>query len=177
MRSVGAEWSARRLLRADWRDLAAVPLRHTPRDCDAMSGLLLDRLGLLVPRLASVGAGNDLAAVDALADLRIGINMADLQRQRDAMPPPLRTVVDAVLQGAAAQFAHQAVAGRVLRPHQALLRDIDRALDAAIAAPNGRELLLQLVGMRRGLFAEAAPYRPPPPDDAASAGPGTRQAA
>jgi len=177
MRSVGAEWSARRLLRADWRDLAAIPHRHTPRDRDAMSGLLLDRLGLLVPRLASVGTGNDLAAVDALTDLRIGINMADLQRARDAMPPLLRAAVDKVLQGAAAQFAAQAVAGRVLRPQPALLGEIDLALDAAIATPNARDLLLQLVGIRRGLFATAAPYRPPPPDDAAPAGSPPRQTA
>jgi hypothetical protein len=46
------------------------------------------------------------------------------------------------------------------------LRDIDRALDLAVAVegPTGRSLLLQLVGIRRGLFADAEPYRPPPPD-------------
>ena len=173
MRSVGAEWSARRLLRADWRDLAAIPTRHTPRDRDAMSGLLLDRLGLLVPRLAAVGTGNDLAAVDALTDLRVGINMADLQRERDQMSAPVLAAVDTVLHGAAAQFTAQAAAGRVLRPQPTLLRDIDLALDAAITAGDARDLLLQLVGLRRALFAAAAPYRPPPPDDAAS----TRQAA
>ena len=84
MRSVGAEWSARRLLRANWRDLAAIPRRQTTQDSNALAGLLLDRLGLLVPRLAAVGEGNDLAAVDVLADLRIGINMIDLWRDYDA---------------------------------------------------------------------------------------------
>jgi hypothetical protein len=93
------------------------------------------------------------------------------------MPPPLRAAVDKVLQGAAAQFAAQAVAGRVLRPQPALLGEIDLALDAAIATPDARDLLLQLVGIRRGLFAAAAPYRPPPPDDAAPAGSPPRQAA
>ena len=184
MRSVGAEWSARRLLRADWRDLAAIPASHAPHQRDAqernaMTGLLLDRLGLLVPRLAAVGAGNDLAAVDALADLRIGINMAELRNQRDAMAPPLRQTVDTVLQGVAARFAAQAAAGRQLRPAAALLRDIDRALDAVIADADARDLLLQLVGIRRGLFADAPPYRPrpqPPPDDADRPDP-ARQAA
>jgi uncharacterized membrane protein YccC len=78
VRSVGAEWSARRLLRAIWRDLAAIPRHPYGRDRASLSALLLDRLGLLVPRLAAVGQGNELAAVDALRDLRIGINMADL---------------------------------------------------------------------------------------------------
>ena len=168
MRSVGAEWSARRLLRANWRDLAAIPRHHAPHQRGRLSALLLDRLGLLVPRLAAVGTGNDLAAVDVLADLRIGINMVDLQRDRDALPLRVRAAVDDVLAGTGRHFAAQTAAGRVRRPAPELLNDIDRALDAAIEVPGtrGSELLLQLVGIRRGLFSDAAPYRPPPhPDD------------
>jgi uncharacterized membrane protein YccC len=208
MRSVGAEWSARRLLRAGWRDLAAIPQGHTQRghvqrgqtqrgqtqkghtqrgqpsrgrssrdhassdatSWDGLMALLLDRIGLLVPRLAAVGEGNDLAAVDALTDLRIGVNMVDLQRDIDALPPPVRAVVNPVLFGTAAHFAVQAAAGRVVTPSTELLDNIDRALDAAVCVPGsrGRELLLQLVGIRRGLFQDAPPYQPTPaptPDD------------
>ncbi len=56
-------------------------------------------------------------------------------------------------------------------PFHALLRDIDRALDVAVEVPgtHGRDLLLQLVGIRRGLFADAPPYRrTPDPHDLAS---------
>ncbi|HEY1413118.1 MAG TPA: FUSC family protein, partial [Rhodopila sp.] len=167
MRSVGAEWSARRLLRASWRDLAAIPRNWLPHERLALAGLLLDRIGLLVPRLAAVGAGNDLAAVDALTDLRIGINMVDLQRDRDAMSLPVRAAVDDVLAGTAAQFAAQAEAGRVRRASPALLRGIDLALDAAVRMPGqrARDLLLQLVGIRRGLFAGAPPYQPAQPSE------------
>jgi uncharacterized membrane protein YccC len=181
IRSVGTEWSARRLLRTTWRDLAAIPRHHTPHERIVLSGLFLDRLGLLVPRMAAVGAGNDLAAVDVLNDLRIGLNMVDMQRDRDAMPLPVRATVDDVLAGTAAQFAVQAAAGRARPPSLALLRDIDRALDAAIAMPGerARDLLLQLVGIRRGLFTDAKPFQPtPPPDDMrAAAEPPTRAAA
>jgi uncharacterized membrane protein YccC len=172
MRSVGAEWSARRLLRAGWRDLAAIPRGQTSHARAALMGLLLDRIGLLVPRLAAVGEGNDLAAVDALTDLRIGINMIDLERDRETLPPSAQAAVNAVVFGTASQFAVQAAIGRVRRPSPALLRDIDRALDVAVAIPGapGRELLLQLVGIRRGLFADAEPYRPgSPPNDATPA--------
>jgi Fusaric acid resistance protein family len=152
--------------------LAAIPRHHTPLERIVLSGLFLDRAGLLVPRLAAVGAGNDLAAVDALKDLRIGINMVDMQRDRDAMPLAVRTAVGGVLAGTAFHFAGQAAAGRAWPPSPALLRDIDRALDAAIAmgGERSRDLLLQLVGIRRGLFADANPFqRTPPPDDMSGA--------
>jgi uncharacterized membrane protein YccC len=178
IRSVGAEWSARRLLRANWRDLAAIPGHQTPREYrdrrNLLAGLLLDRLGLLVPRLAAVGIGNDLAAVDVLMDLRVGINMVDLRHDRDAMPATVRAAVDDVLLGAASRFAIQAAEGRVKPSPPALLRDIDRALDMAIAMPgeHARDLLPPLVGIRLGLFADAAPYIPtPPPPDRQSVGP------
>jgi uncharacterized membrane protein YccC len=167
MRSVGSEWSARRLMRANWRDLAAIPRHHAPHDRTVLLGLLLDRLGLLVPRLAAVGSGNDLAAVDTLKDVRIGVNMVDLQRDRDTMPLPVRAAVDDVLAGTAAQFAVQAKAGRAWPASPALLDAIDRALSAAVELPGerARDLLLQLVGVRRGLFADAAPFRPRPSSD------------
>jgi hypothetical protein len=87
--------------------------------------------------------------------------------------------VDDVLLGAARHFAAQVAAGTALPPAFALLRTIDRALDATIDMPTAgipriraRDLLLQLVGIRRSLFADAAPYEPVPPEvaspDAAS---------
>jgi Fusaric acid resistance protein family len=103
-----------------------------------------------------------------LKDLRIGINMVDLQRDRDAMPLPVRAAVDDILTGTAHLFAVEAALGRVQPALPSLLSDIDRALDAVIAIPGDRtrDLLLQLVGIRRGLFADAPPYRPAlPPDD------------
>ena len=164
VRSVGAGWSARRLLRTSWRDLAAIPDGQAAHDSNALSELLLDRLGLLVPRLAASGAEHSHAAVTLLTDLRVGINMVDLQRDRAALPPSARAAVSTVLLGAARYFAAQAEAGRTHVPPPDLLCDIDRALDAAIALgrPRNRDLLLQLVGIRRSLFADAPPHHPEP---------------
>ena len=133
VRSVGAEWSARRLLRAGWRRPAAIPRSQTQQDELELIELLLDRIGRLVPRLAAVGAGNELAAVAALTDVRIGVNMVDLQRDRGALPPAVRVAVDKVLLGSATHYAVQAALGHVHQPSAALLSYIDRALDAVIA--------------------------------------------
>src|SRR6202041_3710177 len=45
VRSVGAEWSARRLLRAGWRDLAKIPVRKTPQDRLVPAEVLVGRVG------------------------------------------------------------------------------------------------------------------------------------
>ena len=68
------------------------------------------------------------------------------------MPQLVRRAVDAVLFGTKSHFAAQAAERRVRQPPEALLHDIDRALDAVITVPGrpSRELLLQLVGIRRG---------------------------
>ena len=164
MRSIGAEQGVRRLLRANWRDLAAIFSRRTPLEREALAGLLLDRLGLLVPRLAAIGAGNDLTAVGALTDLRIGVNMVELRRDETSLPPPVRAAVDALLVQTAARFAHQAHKGIVEAPSPELLRDIDRALDVTVAMPAAgtRDALMHMVGIRRVLFSNAPPYQPAP---------------
>lgn len=80
---------------------------------------------------------------------------------------------------AAKHFAIHAATGRVRPPPHALLHDIDLALDVAIAMRGGdfRDLLPQLVGIRRSLFADAPPFDPAPPlGDVMAAGVPARKA-
>ena len=48
VRSVGVEWSARRILRAGWRELARLAAARAPGDRTRFTVLMLDRAGLLV---------------------------------------------------------------------------------------------------------------------------------
>src|SRR6201999_1116698 len=86
-RSVGADWSARRLVRFAWRDLAVNAAAHA-EDCidrGVWTSRMLDRLGLLIPRLSLVERSDELlASADMLNDLRIGLNVVDLQQARRA---------------------------------------------------------------------------------------------
>lgn len=169
VRSVGAEWSAWRLLRAGWADLAAVAAPRgggASADRTVFAGRMLDRLGMLTPRLAMVAPGADVAAADALADLRIGLNIVDLQRGRPALPPEARRAVDALLDALSRFFDRHASAVAAPPPEQ-LLRLIDRALARVTATGlpgrRSRSMLLALVGIRRGLFPDAPPYKPASP--------------
>jgi uncharacterized membrane protein YccC len=156
IRSVGAAWSARRLLRAGWRDIAAAASAGG-HDRRALTGVMLDRLGLLMPRLAAVSPGADIAAADVLRDLRIGLNVIALQEETPFFSPAGQALTARVMAGIADYYR-----GNPLAPAEpALLDDIDAAiigLAKRVGAEHGRhhrEALMMLVGLRSILFAAA----------------------
>ena len=157
VRSVGAEWSARRLLRANRRDIARVAAHQGVLDQATLTALILDRLCELVPRLAAAAAHADQAAADALVDLRTGLNVVHLQRDRAVLPSEADAVIGRALAGIAGHFRGRAP----LPADDALRADIDRAIVAVTAAagPRTRNLLLELVGIRHNLFPGAPPYQ------------------
>jgi len=162
-RSVGAEWSARRLMRQAWAELEQAALRRGQQDRGIFAAHMLDRLSQLMPRLASADAENDTAASRLLADLRVGLNIVDLRRARHALPDAQRAAIDAMLDRLAAYFRCRAT-GQPVDPAP-LLDHIDAALTAVTALPDGggrRDALLGLVGIRCALLPDAPPYRPPP---------------
>lgn len=157
VRSVGAEHGARRLVAASRTDLARAARRRGRGDRTAFAHLMLDRLGLLVPRLAAAGPDSDLARIDTLAALRIGMNLVALRRARHGLPPRAVATLDDALDAVAAHY--EGPRG----PASDLLRDrIDAALARIEAEPAEdrdarRDALLGLVGLRRALFPEAPP--------------------
>ncbi len=159
IRSVGAAWSARRLLRAGWRDIAAAATVQGHQDRARLTGLMMDRLGLLMPRLAAVSPGADLAAADVLVDLRVGLNVIGLQRELLFLSVDEQRQAGRVLKGVAAHYA-----GNPLKPAApALLEQLDRTImpiARRVSEAHGRhhrEALMMLVGLRMVLFPAAAP--------------------
>jgi uncharacterized membrane protein YccC len=159
-RTVGAGWTARRLLKAGWSELSRLGSGERVPSLPEFSARMVDRVGMLTPRLALAGKDQDLQAVDALRDLRIGLNMTLLHSVRaqlgrgDAAVGPL-------MKQLSRHFA--------LRPkvdagcERNLLDTLDNALRAICAGPRDtaqREALAALTGMRRDLFPKAAAYVP-----------------
>lgn len=171
VRSVGAEWSARRLLRACWADLADVASRPDSSYRRLFAGRMLDRLGILTPRLAAVAPGANVAATDTLTDLRVGLNVVHIQRFRSTLPSAAREALGATLDELARHFRDLSTR-RLQQPTPRLLWLIDRALDGVIMAKQvltTHRMLLALVGVRRGLFPDASSYEPAsPPAEPAS---------
>jgi uncharacterized membrane protein YccC len=159
-RTVGAGWTARRLLKAGWSELSRLGSGERVPSLPEFSARMVDRIGMLTPRLALAGKDQDLQAVDALRDLRIGLNMTLLQSVRDQLGRG-DAAVGPLMKQLSRHFA--------LRPRvdagceRSLLDTLDNALRAICAGERDaaqREALAALTGMRRDLFPLAAAYQP-----------------
>ena len=166
IRSVGADWSARRLVRQGWSDLADAASRHGSGDRARFAGLMLDRIGLLAPRMAAIGPDSPLSAVDLLGELRAGLNIVTLRKTRRSLPAPVRAAVEDVLATLADHFRHRA-AGGPGAGDTTLLAQLDAALGEAARADRTKTLLA-LIGIRRALLPAAPPFTPRPLDRAAA---------
>lgn len=156
IRSVSAEWTAFRLLRRNRRDIATIAANNSPANLTVFVGLMLDRLSLVAPRLAVSAESASGAATSALADLRVGINILGLQGNVPELPERLRRAVRTMLDAIAAHYRRRSLDAA----DSTLLGIIDRAIAEAVQDPASitRELMLQLSGIRRGLFPNAPPY-------------------
>lgn len=159
VRSVGAGWSARRLRAVNRRDLARAARRQGAQNGLELAALMLDRVGLIAPRLAALPPDDAEWTADLLAEVRVGINVVELRRDRRQLSKEAREAVETLLGALSRLFR-----AKLEKPTPDLLDTIDGALDAVSADARqaaGRAALMALVGIRRGLFPDAAPYRSP----------------
>lgn len=160
-RSVGAEWSVRRILRRSWRDVAALATSGRAGDEVAWSRRMHDRVGLVASRIALMPDSE----ADALRDLRVGRNVIRIRRAQQIATQPAREPLDALLSQTRAFYADRAARGHAERPPASLLAAIDAALAALPGLPPGetrRHGLLALTGLRRNLFPGARAYQDTP---------------
>ena len=176
MRSVGADWMARRIQRATWRELAEMAQR--PANAETSRGYAartLDRVGLLAARVAQTGGtAPESAAQSALRDLRMGSDIVALQRTREMLPLAAKVPVAALLNEVARHFDRRA-SGRAEAGPAAALAHIDQAIAGLLPLPGDtraeRFAVAALVGLRRNLFVDAPPALAAWPGSGESAAP------
>jgi uncharacterized membrane protein YccC len=161
LRSMGVDVSARRLLVRTWRGLARLARARQAPEPAAFAAILVDRLGMLTPNLAEAGERHDFVGVDALRDLRVGMNLVAVQAARPDLAPEGKDQLDAALDSVGEHFAALA-AGRHQAPDEDLLTRIDAALRGLSIAPAASAVqgVSGLVGLRRNLFPEAPAFVP-----------------
>ena len=162
-RSVGASWAARRILRQGWREVAALARRRQPLAADRWIAAMLDRVGLVNARIALAQPENTVDAYDALNDMRVGLNILDLEAVAGQAGAAHETIFNETLSAVAAAF-EQRTKGMDTPPDPGLLHTIDETI-TRLAAGQRADLATRgfaaLTGLRRNLFPAAAPYAPP----------------
>ncbi|MBY0445109.1 MAG: FUSC family protein, partial [Burkholderiales bacterium] len=144
IRSLSGEWVVNRLLLAGWQDLAKLGKAATPDP--AFASRMIDRLGLLAPRLATLS--DPAPAASVLNDLRIGHEMTVLIQHQDQLPLHIQPLLTQLSQYFAGR-AKEAI------PSTDLLSQLDSALRGSIqetASSAQLALIAALVGIRRDLF-------------------------
>lgn len=162
-RTISAERGARRIQIANWKELAALANASQVPSRSAYASRMLDRIGMLQPRLSLAKRADDHLADDALKDLRIGNDIAELQRARRILPT-IDSSVRPVLKELGDFFRQRPTSQRKASDFPDLLDHIDRALARATASPGAlmtrERAVVALVGIRRALFPDAPDYQP-----------------
>jgi fusaric acid resistance family protein len=144
------------LLRSNWRTLATVAERKSPGDRVAIASLMQHRLALLAARITVVA---DEARRDAanLRQLRTALSIINLRQAN--LSRRTTAAIDELFARLASVFRANA-AGRL--PDQ-LVGRLDGSIASTLREPaseDRNEALIDLAGIRAGLFPEAAPYQP-----------------
>jgi uncharacterized membrane protein YccC len=158
VRSLGTGWIASRLLRSNWRTLAAVAESKSPGDRVAIASLMQHRLALLAARIAVVPVETRSDAAN-LRQLRAALSIIDVRQASLALSRRTRSLIDA--------FASRLAS--VCRTHPVRLPDelvgrLDGAIASTLQEPASEERnegLVGLAGIRSGLFPDAPTYKPP----------------
>ena len=153
--SSGAEQGLARLARAGWRDVAR---RARGQDADSRRWLarMLDRIGLMIPRIAARGDKAGTPLLDALVTLRTGFVAGELHRLAKGAEPGQAASAGQVLVALERHFDELDPA-RPQTPPATLLAAIDGAAQAFATSERRerREALVLLTSLRRNLFPAA----------------------
>jgi uncharacterized membrane protein YccC len=151
LRTLGAEWSIRRLAAANRTTLADISSAQNARDEARLTGIMLDRLVLLAPRAKAAGH----RIPDAIGELREGFNILDLRWARSGLTTYSRRRINAILM----MLTRHYLAGTSGPASDFLLAAINRGLAVVRneQSASARIALLGLVGLRRSLFPDRSP--------------------
>lgn len=151
MRSMNAEASARRMLKQTWQSLARLAQGRHKEQLTAYTSRLVDRIGLLTPRLA---ATNDtrLSDIDLLKELRISIDLSVIHDLSAQLPPLAAKQVDELLQAVGEHYMARSQDTPAHEDHLLQLIDTTLSMLSQELPPDHSKPLAALIGLRRNLF-------------------------
>jgi uncharacterized membrane protein YccC len=177
MRVIGSEASARRLMRATYRDLSNLADGHRLPTRYQWASRMLDRVALLLYRQPRFEPRPRHQFADALEDLRLGVNIIEAKSMAPDMSERAQQALAAMSAGLARHFRALARGG-VPALCSDLLQKIDVAIDEVAACTAvTHACVAAVVGLRRSLFPDAPPHQPARLEPAPAVPSGPRHAA
>jgi uncharacterized membrane protein YccC len=160
MRVIGTQASARRLLWAIYRDLADLAAERSHPTREQWVSRMMDRVALLLYRQPRFEPRPRHEFADALEDLRLGVNMIEVQSMASAMSRPAQDALATMFAALAAHF-HALARGRVAPLDDNLLQKIDLAVsEVAACTASTHACIAAIVGLRQTLYPDAPAYQP-----------------
>jgi uncharacterized membrane protein YccC len=160
MRAIGVQTAVRRLMHATYRDLAGLADGSAPMTREEWGSRMLDRVGLIMFRRPRFEPRPTHEFADALGDLRLGVNIIETRSMAQQVSPERRERMAGMFKRLAAYFRELA-RGRAAPLERDLLTEIDAAIGEVVdcgSASHG--CIAAIVGLRRTLYPDAAPYQP-----------------
>ena len=160
MRVIGTQASARRLLRAIYRDLADLAAGRSHPTREQWVSRMMDRVALLLYRQPRFEPRPRHEFADALEDLRLGVNMIETQSMASGMSKPAQDALAAMFASLDTHFRVLA-RGRVAQLGDDLLQKIDLVVSEVTAcAASTPPCIAAVVGLRQTLYPDAPAYQP-----------------
>ena len=155
-----------RLLRATWKDLADVSGRREAIDIPFFVNRFVDRFSLIVQRVAALPVASEIDPEAVMRELRVGINIVDLQIARNELPAGQQQAVVALLD-ALHEFFNSSRLSEDDEKRASLRPFVDKAIasfaDRQNCTPAYLTCLHALVGIRRALLPNAPDFTGIPP--------------
>ncbi|MFC5428986.1 FUSC family protein [Paraburkholderia denitrificans] len=160
-RSANSRWTAYRIVRQNWADLAQLADPAQPLAARAWTAQAVDRLGQIAARMALTNAGDVLHAANGLDDLRIGRNIIRARHGLEDRDADTRMVIEAALREVSALYRARLSAHHPLPGTAVLLASLERAIDVVASQPAKRDdsTVMALVGLRCNLFPQTHQHR------------------
>ncbi|MCC9620927.1 FUSC family protein [Thalassospira sp. MA62] len=158
LRVVPVDRSIMRLVRGNWRDIASIARGSFAHGRIVLVRRLLDRQGLILPRLAMAPQFRD-TLIRVMPEVSIAASLYDLRRVMFLVDQRLRLRIQVLLRSIARHFDLRLEDPERL-PDASIVAEVDNILRLAMNVTSGAErerVLVPLIALRRTLSKDGAP--------------------
>lgn len=157
IRSMSPDHSTQRLLIAQWKDIQNIIEKPILQPWAYYIRRLLDRVGLMVPRVLRASSALQEEMVVATIELTGTTNIVRLKRAQQKAPVEIQMQIQQILDALWMWYQQRILQQPASNQH--VLHMIDAFINHVLALDDSQlrdQLLVSLIGLRRSLFASAA---------------------